>query len=216
MSAVIGRPITTALAGQRFGKLTVLERLPSLAGSGTRWLCECTCGTQTTTRSEALTSGKTTQCRACGRRGRPSNARTHGLTGTPTYKTWQGMWRRVTNPNEQNWDRYGGRGITVCDRWRAFPNFLEDMGEKPPGLSIDRINNDGNYEPGNCRWATAEEQRANRRPAALRSMCRNGHPMTPDNFYLSPYKTAKGEARMCRRCRTCVRENAAKREGAAQ
>ena len=82
---------------------------------------------------------------------------------TPTYSSWAGMVSRCTNPNQPGWKYYGARGITVCDRWRTFDNFLADMGERPDGKTLDRKDNDGNYEPGNCQWATPTEQVRNRR-----------------------------------------------------
>lgn len=85
------------------------------------------------------------------------------LSGTQTHSIWSGMIQRCTNPNTSSWHRYGGRGIEVCPRWREYANFLADMGERPPGMTIDRFpNNDGNYEPGNCRWATCKQQQQNR------------------------------------------------------
>lgn len=95
-----------------------------------------------------------------------SRSRTAGRTATTTYYVWAAMIQRCTNPKSGDWYLYGERGIAVCERWRKFENFLADMGEKPDGLSIDRIDNDGNYEPGNCRWATAIEQRHNRRDSS--------------------------------------------------
>jgi len=82
---------------------------------------------------------------------------------SPTYQSWRHMKYRCLNPNCSDYKNYGGRGIKVCERWMDFTNFLADMGEKPEGLTLDRINNDGNYEPGNCRWATWKEQRQNQR-----------------------------------------------------
>lgn len=101
------------------------------------------------------------------------NGRTHGQSntgdrsGTPTYGSWRAMRERCTNPKNKYFKNYGGRGITVCDRWHIFEHFLADMGERPPGLTLDRKDNDGNYEPGNCRWATPSEQNKNESPRKI-------------------------------------------------
>lgn len=96
---------------------------------------------------------------------------THGLSGTPTYKTWDGMIQRCTNPNHEAYERYGGRGITVCDKWLSFDGFLADMGERPSRTTIDRIDNELGYAPGNCRWASSTIQGRNRRHVKLDEVC---------------------------------------------
>jgi hypothetical protein len=89
---------------------------------------------------------------------------THGQFGAPTYRSWASMIQRCTNERRPNFPYYGGRGIKVCDRWREFAAFLEDMGERPDGMTLDRVNNDGDYEPANCRWTGKQQQALNRRP----------------------------------------------------
>jgi hypothetical protein len=102
---------------------------------------------------------------------------------TPAYNAWRSMRQRCGNPKCRNYPNYGGRGIVVCFRWELFDNFLADMGERPPGRSLDRIDNNGNYEPGNCRWATHSQQQANKRPYK-RKLRHELHPrarLTADN-----------------------------------
>lgn len=94
----------------------------------------------------------------------PSHGHTRGGDPSGAYRSWVAMRARCRNPNAESYERYGGAGVTVCDRWERFENFLADMGERPEGRSVDRIDSNGNYEPSNCRWATAQEQSQNRRP----------------------------------------------------
>lgn len=169
------RPAGHDLTGQTFGRLTALHVLESglQAGRKREWVVECSCGNVSFVQTNKLLSGHT---RSCGclvtdwEEGRRSGRRTHGHTGnnrpSPTYVSWVAMKARCLNPANHNFPLYGGRGITVCERWAGedgFINFLADMGERPDGKTLEREDNDGNYEPSNCTWATVEEQNANKR-----------------------------------------------------
>lgn len=151
------------LTGMRFGRLVVTELAPSMVVSGRsrrHWRCSCDCGEVVTVIALALISGGTKSC-GCFRLDRIT---THGMTGTPEYRSWRSMLQRCMNVSSNRYMNYGGRGISVCDRWMDFANFFSDMGSRPSlDYSLDRIDNDGNYEPGNCRWATRSEQQRNKR-----------------------------------------------------
>lgn len=138
------------LTGETFGNLTVGCQLQNENGRA-MWYCTCTCGGFKIIDSKALRTGKTASC-GCLRL-------THGLSGThPLYRTWLSMRDRCKNPNNKHYRHYGGRGVRVCDRWNDFALFAEDVGDRPRGTSIDRVDNNGDYEPSNCCWATPFEQ----------------------------------------------------------
>jgi hypothetical protein len=169
------------IAGQRFGRLVAIEKTDQRASGGNIvWRCRCECGGERVTAGRHLRQGLTKSCGCLHletaaahikrvRNPRPRLRHGHSRPRTPIYRVWCGMIARCHRPGSGSYPRYGGRGITVCERWQTFENFLADMGERPAGKSIDRINNDSNYEPGNCRWATPKEQRANRRPVTRRA-----------------------------------------------
>lgn len=151
------------LISERFGRLLVV-REGNRRGYKRYWVCMCDCGNETEVYQNSLKNGDTKSC-GCYNKDKASARRTtHGMSTSKIYRVWAGMIKRCTNPNDSHYIDYGGRGIKVCDRWLdSFENFYEDMGERPEGFTLDRVNNDKNYSPENCRWVTKEEQVRNQR-----------------------------------------------------
>jgi hypothetical protein len=177
--------------GKRFGRWTVIGRAPNV-GRFAYWECRCDCGEIGRVRASSLTAGDSRSCGCY----QLEQSTIHGrsISRDPEYNAWNNIKQRCLNPNRKNWAFYGGRGVTICDEWRnSFESFYACIGPRPGrGYSVDRIDNDRGYEPGNVRWATRSEQAQNQRLRRLQDTCDRGH----SDWYQIPGKRF-------RRCRTC-------------
>jgi len=154
----MGRKIQFDLSGLYFGSWSVIE----YADHG-HWKCLCKCGQISKVQGNALRNGKSLKCKFC-------SSKTHGMENTSTYVIWAGMKQRCMNPKAPSYKWYGALGVRVCDEWLIFENFLKDMGERPIGMSLDRIDSNKNYCKENCRWATSKQQIRNRRMTKMHSL----------------------------------------------
>lgn len=175
MRQTLGRKRAIDMTGQRFGSLVAVGPVGSCSSGDIKWSFQCDCGDLFACNGYVVRSGKRAMCPTCTKKKLSEEGLTHGMANSPEYMTWTDMKTRCLNPNSTGYKNYGGRGISVCERWmNDFQSFLDDMGRKPSkDHSIDRIDHDGDYEPSNCRWATITEQANNKRT----TVCINGTPI---------------------------------------
>lgn len=147
------------LVGRIFGRWTVIDKGDMGRNGQIFWTCRCSCGTERMVLARLLRNGGSSSC-GCNR---IKHGHSNGRIKSRTYKSWEAMMQRCTNQNASDYHRYGGRGIQICEQWGSFENFLADMGVRPEGKTLDRIDNLGNYDPDNCKWSTAQEQQQNKR-----------------------------------------------------
>lgn len=156
------------LTGQVFGRLTVIKLAPKSKAGNIKWECKCECGNVFYVHGSMLRRGGSNSCGCLSIEMTSERSTTHGMSREPLYRVWATMKARCYNKNHNRYKYYGGRGIKVCDRWlNSFENFLEDMGMRAEGLTIERVDNDDDYSPGNCEWRTHADQSRNRRTTKL-------------------------------------------------
>ncbi len=160
-------PAKANLVGQKFGKLIVLFEKGKSSGHIT-WQCRCDCGNEIVVTTNSLRTGSTSSCGCYRKKVTKEKFTKHGKYKDSTFRVWQSMLDRCYNSNSSNYKNYGGRGIKVYRKWWKFKNFYKDMGDKPKSLTLERIDNDGDYRPSNCKWATRQEQSCNTRAKGYR------------------------------------------------
>lgn len=186
----------TDITGERFGRWTALRYVPGARTPRTigKWEVICDCGSVRLVRTALLTQGLSTSCGCYAREQARRRVRTHGMTDSPEFQSWTAMRKRCLNPNHKAYHRYGGRGITICPEWDSFEKFYVDMGPRPEGTSLDRVDLDGNYEPSNCRWVAVQEQSQNReivKRAMVAGTSRTFYPDGTRRERKRPYKPRK-------------------------